>query len=177
LNGLQPTGIFPPGASRRRPPKVRARCRSGSKAKHEHKVTARLVADVARDIAAGHRVPATRIVETAVASFLSPDGADQTGAASTRRLDRPTRTMERLERDQQITGEPLARFIRVWLTPTSPVPDDLCETAQAKGRERYGSFVKTLARRLAKGTTLSRDPTRDVASASGAPEDREAGGR
>jgi hypothetical protein len=146
----------------------------------KHKVTAYLDADVARDLAAlaaRRRLPATRSVEAAVASFLSPDSADQTEAALTRRLDRLTRTMERLERDHGITGEALALFIRVWLTTTPPVPDDLCEAAQAKGRERYGSFVKTLARRLAKGTTLSRDPTRDVASASGAPEDREAGGR
>jgi hypothetical protein len=136
---------------------------------HKHKVTAYLDAGVARDLAAlaaRRRVPATRIVEAAVASFLSPDGADQTEAAITRRLDRLTRTMERLERDQEITGEALALFIRFWLTTTPPVPDDLREAAQAKGRERYGSFVETLARRLAKGTTLSRELTREVAAAS-----------
>ena len=145
-----------------------------------HKVTAYLDTGVARDLAAlaaRRRVPATRIVEAAVASFLSPDGADQTEAAITRRLDRLTRTMERLERDQEITGEALALFIRFWLTTTPPVPDDLREAAQAKGRERYGSFVETLARRLAKGTTLSRELTRDLSRASIAPEDGEAGGR
>ncbi|MCU0908756.1 MAG: hypothetical protein MUF73_15265 [Rhodobacteraceae bacterium] len=82
---------------------------------HKHKVTAYLDADVARDLAAlaaRRRLPATRIVEAAVTSFLSPDSADQNEAAITRRLDRLTRTMERLERDQQITGEALAVFIR-----------------------------------------------------------------
>ena len=146
----------------------------------KHKVTAYLDADVARDLAAfaaRRRVPATRIVEAAVASFLSPDGADQREAAITRRLDRLTRAMERLERDQQITGEALALFIRSWLTATPPMPDDLREAAQAKGRERYSGFVETLARRLAKGTTLSRELTRDVAAASGAPDDGGAGGR
>jgi hypothetical protein len=130
----------------------------------KHKVTAYLDADVARDLAAlaaRRRVPATRIVE----------------AALTRRLDRLTRRMERLERDQQITGEALAVFIRVWLTTTPPMPDDLREAAQAKGRERYGSFVETLARRLAKGTTLSRELTRDVAAAEGGPEEGGVGGR
>jgi hypothetical protein len=139
----------------------------------KHKVTAYLDADIARDLAAlaaRRRVAATRIVETAVASFLSPDSADQTEAAITRRLDRLTRTMERLERDQQITGEAVALFIRFWLTATPPMPDDLREAAQAKGKERYASFVETLARRLAKGTTLSRELTRDVAAASGPPE-------
>jgi len=147
---------------------------------HKHKVTAYLDADVARDLAAlaaRRRLPATRIVEAAVTSFLSPDSADQTEAALTRRLDRLTRTMERLERDQQITGEALAVFIRVWLTTTPPMPDDLREAAQAKGRERYVSFVETLARRLAKGTTLSRELTREVAVASEAQDDRATGGR
>ena len=146
----------------------------------KHKVTAYLDAGAARDLAAlaaRRRVPATRIVEAAVASFLSPDSADQTEAALTRRLDRLTRTMERLERDQQITGEALALFIRYWLTATPPMPDDLREAAQAKGRERYGSFVETLARRLAKGTTLSRELTQDVAAADGAPYDGGASGR
>jgi hypothetical protein len=67
---------------------------------HKHKVTAYLEAGAARDLAAlaaRRRLPATRIVEAAVASFLSPDSADQTEAALTRRLDRLTRTMERLD--------------------------------------------------------------------------------
>ena len=146
----------------------------------KHKVTAYLDAGAARDLAAlaaRRRVPATRIVEAAFASFLSPDSADQTEAAITRRLDRLTRTMERLERDHGITGEALALFIRFWLTTTPPMPDDLREAAQAKGRERYGSFVETLARRLAKGTTLSRELTRDVAGAEGARDDGGASGR
>lgn len=143
---------------------------------HKHKVTAYLDAAVARDLGAlagRRRVPATRIVETAVASFLSPDSADQTEAAITRRLDRLTRTMERLERDHEITGEALALFIRFWLATTPPMPDDLREAAQAKGRERYGSFIETLARRRAKGTTLSRELTREVAASHSAPEDGE----
>lgn len=146
----------------------------------KHKVTAYLETTVARDLAAfaaRRRVPATRIVEAAVASFLSPDGADQTEAAIARRLDRLTRTMERLDRDQQITGEALALFIRFWLTATPPVPDDLREAAQARGRERYASFVEALARRLAKGTTLTRELTRDVAASHSAPEDGETVGR
>jgi hypothetical protein len=146
----------------------------------KHKVTAYLETAVACDLGAlatRRRVPATRIVEAAVASFLSPDGADQTEGAITRRLDRLTRTMDRLERDQQITGEALALFIRFWLTTTPPLPDDLREAAQAKGRERYRSFVETLARRLAKGTTLSRELTREVAASHSAQEDGGAGGR
>lgn len=112
--------------------------------------------------ATSRRVPKTHIVEAALASFLTPDEADQREAAITRRLDRMTRAIERLERDQEITGEALALFIRYWLTTTPPLPDDLREEAQAKGKERYSRFVETLGRRLAKGTTLAKEVSRDV---------------
>jgi hypothetical protein len=57
------------------------------------------------------------------------------------------------------------------------LPDDLREAAQAGGRERYGSFVETLARRLAKGTTLRRELTRDVGAAECGPQEGEIRGQ
>jgi hypothetical protein len=114
------------------------------------------------DIAARRRVSKSRITEAALASFLSPDGPDQAEAAITRRLDRLTRTIERLERDQEITSEALALFIRFWLTTTPPLPEDAQGAAQAKGKERYTGFVETLARRLAKGARLARELSRDL---------------
>jgi hypothetical protein len=113
-------------------------------------------------MATSRRVPKTHIVEAALASFLTPDDAEQREAAITRRLDRMTRALERLERDQEIAGEALALFIRFWLTTTPPIPDDLREAAQAKGKERYSGFVETLGRRLAKGTTLAKEVNREI---------------
>src|SRR3546814_18220515 len=55
------------------------------------------------------------IVEAAVASFLSPDGADRREAAFTRRLDRLSRQAQRMERDLGVTAETLALFVRFWL--------------------------------------------------------------
>ena len=71
-------------------------------------------------LAARRRVPKTQIIEAALASFLSPDSAEQSEAAIVRRLDRLTRSLERLERDQEITTEALALFVRFWLTTTPP---------------------------------------------------------
>jgi hypothetical protein len=118
--------------------------------------------DRLESMARSRRLPKTHIVEAALASFLTPDDSDQREAAITRRLDRLTRAIERLERDQEITGEALALFIRYWLTSTPPLPDDLREAAQAKGKERYLGFVETLGRRLAKGTTLAKEVIRDI---------------
>jgi hypothetical protein len=39
----------------------------------------------------------TAVVEAALASFLSPDGADRLEAAISRRVDRPGRRADRLE--------------------------------------------------------------------------------
>src|SRR5690349_5193989 len=130
------------------------------------KHTFRLPPDLAgklADYAARKRVPQALVVETALASHLSPDGADRLEAALARRLDRMTRQIERLERHVTISNEALALFVRFWLTSTPPLPDTAQPAAQAKGRERYEGFVEALGRRLAKGRTLADEITADVA--------------
>ncbi|KCZ51255.1 ribbon-helix-helix domain-containing protein [Hyphomonas pacifica] len=113
-------------------------------------------------LAARRKVSKSQIIEAALASYLSPDTADQREAAITRRLDRLTRAVERLERDVTIGNEAVALFVRFWLTTTPPLPDTMREAAQAKGRERYEGFVETLGRRLAKGSALATELSQDV---------------
>jgi metal-responsive CopG/Arc/MetJ family transcriptional regulator len=48
------------------------------------------------DLATRRRLTRSAIVEAAVASFLSPDGADRLEAAFARRLDRLTRQVQEL---------------------------------------------------------------------------------
>ena len=116
------------------------------------------------DLADRKKLSRSSIVEAAVNSFLSPDGADRMEAAFTRRLDRLSRQVQRLERDLTISTETLALFIRFWLTVTPPLPADAQAVAQVKGRERYESFVEALGRRLANGATLSQEIPNDVIS-------------
>ncbi|MEL6753176.1 MAG: CopG family transcriptional regulator, partial [Pseudomonadota bacterium] len=78
--------------------------------------------------------------------------------------DRLTQSLERLERDQEITTEALAMFVRFWLTTTPPLPDYTYAAAKAKGKERYGGFVQALARRMAKGSTLSKELSQNVSA-------------
>ena len=130
------------------------------------KHTFRLPADLMTKLAdhAGRKgVSQALIVEAALASHLSPDGADRLEAALARRLDRIGRHLERLERHVAITNEALAVFVRFWLTSTPPLPDSALAAAQTKGRERYQGFVEALARRLARGRTLADEVVRDVA--------------
>lgn len=114
------------------------------------------------DLADRKRLSRSSIVEAAVTSFLSPDGADRTEAAFTRRLDRLSRQIQRLERDVSIATETLALFVRFWLTVTPQLPPDAQAAAQAKGRERFEGFVEALGRRLAQGRTLLHDIPRDI---------------
>ena len=113
-------------------------------------------------LAQRRKVSKSQIVEAALASFLSPDGADQHEAAIVRRLDRLTRAVERLERDVSIGNEAVALFVKFWLTTTPPLPDDTREVAQASGKERYEGFLETLGRRLAKGRTLTKEVSEDI---------------
>jgi hypothetical protein len=101
------------------------------------------------------------IAEAAISSFLTPDDADRREAAVTRRLDLLTRQGERLERDLSIAAETLALFIRFWLTVTPPLPEGAQIAAQAKGRERFESFLEALGRRLAKGQSVLREVSLD----------------
>jgi hypothetical protein len=129
------------------------------------KHTFRLPLDLAgklADYAARKRVPQALVVEAALASHLSPDGADRLEAALARRLDRMNRHLERIERHIDISNEALAVFVRFWLTSTPPLPDSALPAAQLKGRERYEGFVEALGRRLARGRKLADEISQDI---------------
>jgi hypothetical protein len=115
--------------------------------------------------AARKRQSMSLLAEAAITSFLTPDAADQREAAFARRLDLLTRQGERMERNLTVAVETLTLFIRFWLTITTPLPETAQQAAQAKGRERFESFLEALGRRLASGQTLLRevsiDKTRD----------------
>jgi DNA-binding transcriptional MocR family regulator len=116
------------------------------------------------DLADRRKLSQSAIVEAAVTSFLSPDGADRREAAFARRLDRLTRQAQRLERNVGITMETLALFVRFWLTVTPPPPDDAHAATQAKGLQRYEGFVEALGRRLQKGQSFLNEIPEDVES-------------
>src|ERR1700720_893339 len=89
------------------------------------KHTFRLPPDLAgklADYAARKAVPQALVVEAALASHLSPDGADRLEAALARRLDRMTRQIELIERHVTISNEALAVLVRFWLTARPPCP-------------------------------------------------------
>jgi hypothetical protein len=77
-------------------------------------------------------------------------------------LDRIVRVLERLERNDAVTLETIALFIRFWLTSTPALPEHSSPAARAKGAERYDRFVEALGRRLTSGSTVLKEVSIDL---------------
>lgn len=103
----------------------------------------------------------SEIVQAAVAAYLSPDGDEMSEAAATRRLDRISRSVERLERDVTIANEAIALFVKAWLTATPTLSSGDQRAQSAKGQERYIGFLEALSRRLASGRLLRNEVLQD----------------
>ena len=121
------------------------------------KRTFRLSREVARrlaDHAREKRQPQLVVVEAALAAFLANDVASRLEAPVSRRLDRFSRQLGRLEWRLELATEALALFVRFWLTTTLPLPEAQLAAAQAKGKERWEGFVQSLNRRMEQGPRL-----------------------
>jgi len=123
------------------------------------------------DYAARRSLSQSLVAEAAIASFLSPDAAEQREAAIVKRLDQADRRMVRLERDVGIAVETLAVFIRFWLATTPALPEPAAHAARAKVTERYDAFVTALGRRLAKGPRLLAEISEDVPGQATGPDE------
>lgn len=112
--------------------------------------------------AAERNKPRSLVVEAAIRAFLTPDDADRREAAIAKRLDRVVRVLERLERNDGVTLEALAMFVRFWLTATPSLPEQATAAARQKGGERYDRFMEALGRRLAKGPSVLKEVALDL---------------
>ena len=70
------------------------------------------------------------IVEAAIASFLSPDGSERMEATFSRRLDRISRQLEKLDFHVEVGNEAVALFVRFWLGVTPSLPDEASAAAR-----------------------------------------------
>lgn len=96
----------------------------------------------------------SRIVNDALDRFFNPEKDTETSSALIRRLDRMSRSMDRLDRNLSIELETVALFIRYFLTITPPLPEVDQASAHALGRERFEAFVAQVGRRLAQDKNL-----------------------
>lgn len=115
------------------------------------------------DYAARKRVTQALVVETALESFLSPDSSERMEAALTRRLDRMSRQLERLERDVEISNEAISLFVQFWLTTTPPLPESELKAAKISGQTRHADFIAALVERVGGHSSFARDIERRTA--------------
>lgn len=128
------------------------------------KRTFRIDAVLARQLderASSRRITRTDIVEAALASLLTPDHEERIEAALTRRLDRISRQLDRLEWHVELSNEAFALFVRSWLINSPPLPDTALRAAQATGKKRWEAFVDSLSRRMELGPKLGEELSRD----------------
>ncbi|NCP44600.1 MAG: CopG family transcriptional regulator [Sphingomonadales bacterium] len=116
------------------------------------------------DYAARKRVTQALVVQTALASYLSPDSSERMEAALTRRLDRMSRQLERLERDVEISNEAISLFVQFWLTTTPALPESELKAAKISGRSRYSDFISALGDRIGGRRSLASDIEQQVVS-------------
>jgi predicted transcriptional regulator len=95
------------------------------------------------------------IVSDALRAFIARRGANELDDRLKVRLDRISRQINLIERDQQILLESLALFVRYYLTVTAPLPEADQEAARALGQERFQAFIDQVGRRIAGGRTLA----------------------
>jgi len=143
---------------------------SGGHVKRSIRLRADLVRRIA-DHAATRRTTQAAIIEAALDSFLSPDGADRLEAALARRLDRLTRDVGRLEWHVELSNETLALFVRNWLNATPALPDSATQAARAQGRERWERFIDMLNRRMELGPRFRNEIAEDIARATRSDQD------
>jgi hypothetical protein len=131
--------------------------------KHTFRLPPALSSQLA-DYAGRKRISQALIVEAALASFLSPDASERMEAAISRRLDRHTRQLERLEHHVKISNEAIALFVRFWLTTTPTLPTSARTAAQVSGNERYRGFLEALGRRIERGHSIAVEMCEDFNS-------------
>ncbi len=137
--------------------------------KHTFRLPPALSSQLA-DYAGRKRISQALVVETALTSFLSPDGSERIEAALSRRLDRLSRKADKLDYHVEVTNEALALFVRFWLNATPALPDEALPAAHAQGLERYDGFVEALTRRMEFGQRLTKEILNDVSVANGTPQ-------
>ncbi|HAG36759.1 MAG TPA: CopG family transcriptional regulator [Erythrobacter sp.] len=128
----------------------------GNRIKHTFRLPPALSRQLA-DYAGRKRVSQASVVEAAIASFLSPDGSERMEAAFSRRLDRITRQIGKLDYHIEVGNEAFALYLRRWLAVTPAIPAEASAAARTDAEKRFDFFVEALARRMETGRHLADD--------------------
>ena len=97
------------------------------------------------------------VVNAALKAYFAAKGAGELERMFRLRLERMSECLVRLERNQHVTIESLALFIRYELGITPPLPPNEQAIAQALGRDRFHQFLEQVSLRMAGPKRIAED--------------------
>jgi hypothetical protein len=110
----------------------------------------REISDALEALAAGPGGNKSRLVNDALAAWLARRGAKEIDELFKLRLDRISREIGLVRRDNEVILESLALFVRYQLLVTAPLPE-ADAAARAVALDRFEKFVAQVGRQLASG--------------------------
>jgi hypothetical protein len=110
----------------------------------------RELSDALEAIASGPGANKSRLVNDALAAWLARRGSKEIDDLLKVRLDRMSREIGLVRRDNEVVLESLALFVRYHLLVTAPLPE-ADSAALAVGLDRFEKFVAQVGRQLATG--------------------------
>lgn len=110
----------------------------------------RELSDALEAIASGPGANKSRLVNDALAAWLARRGSQEIDDLLKVRLDRMSREIGLVRRDNEVVLESLALFVRYQLLVTAPLPE-ADSAALAVGLDRFEKFVAQVGRQLASG--------------------------
>ena len=102
----------------------------------------------------------SRLVNDALSGWLARRGTKEIDDLFKARLDRMSRELALLRRDQGVLLETLVLFVRYQLLVTAPLPE-ADTAARATGDARFESFIGQVGRLLGSGNRSIRHPDDD----------------
>lgn len=105
------------------------------------------------------------IVNAALKAYFASRGATELERMFRLRLERMSKSLDRLERNQHIALESFALFVRYELGITPQLAASEQAAAQAIGRDRFHQFIHQVGRRMAGDKRIAEEIFRRASSA------------
>lgn len=111
----------------------------------------RSISDALEALATGPGGNKSKLVNSALRDWLERRGGKEIDQLFKGRLDRISRQLEKVLRDNEVLRESLSLFVRYQLMVTAPLPER-DKVAMAIGHDRFLAFVGQVGRQLKDGT-------------------------
>ena len=99
------------------------------------------------------------VVDAAIAHYCAPERQDE---AVLERLAQHAKRLDRIGRDQRITAEMIALFVRYYLSVTPALSEEAQRLAKQTGAKRFEQFIERVTERVRGGGGLTTEVAEDL---------------